>query len=41
MDMVHSDIFPKAIVKVDVKPNEVKHDVKLDKVNDGVQLEEE
>ncbi|XP_050919456.1 uncharacterized protein LOC127136999 [Lathyrus oleraceus] len=38
--MVHSNMFPKAIVSVDVKPIKMKYDFKLDEVNDDVQPDE-
>lgn len=34
--MVHPNMFPKAIVRMNVKPNEVKHDVKSDEMSDDV-----
>lgn len=36
LDMMHPKIFTKAIVSVDVKPNEVNDDVKSDEANDDV-----
>lgn len=36
INMMHPYMLPKAIVNVEVKPVEVKHDVKLDDVNGDV-----
>lgn len=40
IDMVHPDMFTKAIVSVDDKPTKVNHDVKLDEKNDDVKSDE-
>lgn len=36
LDIVHPNIFLKAIVRMNIKSDEVKNGVKLEEVNDGV-----